>query len=67
MTAQFPVFTCTCTYLYLLHTGKQKAHFLDDDENPDFSLQISPTPSPQAINVRMEKVDMTLNKILEFL
>ena len=67
MITQFPVFTCICTYLYLLYTDKQKAHFLDDDENPDFSLQISPTPSSQAMNDRMEKVEVTLNKILEFL
>ncbi len=64
MITQFPMFMCT--YLHLLYTGKEKAHFLDD-ENSDFSLQISPTPSPQAMNSRMEKVEMTLNKIMEFL
>ena len=42
--------------VFILHR-QQKAHFLDDDKNPDFSLQISPTPSPQAMNGRIKKVE----------
>ena len=57
-----------CTHT--IRTRKEKVSVIDDGDRelqPDFTLKVSPIPSPPSLNERMSKVELTLAQALDWL